>query len=162
MPRLCETVLSRAMKVHYHKAIQIIPASLQECWNFFSTPVNLGKITPPSMDFRILSQTEPEIYPGQIIIYLVKPAFGIPVTWVTEITYVKKFAYFSDVQRIGPYKFWHHRHLFHEVPGGVEMRDIVCYALPYGSLGQISRPFVRKRLQEIFDYRRERIGEIFR
>jgi len=149
------------MKPYSFKTTQVIPASLQECWDFFSTPVNLGKITPPSMHFRILSQADPEIYPGQIIIYKIKPFFGIHVTWVTEITCVKKLHYFSDVQRIGPYRFWHHRHIFREVPGGVEMFDLVCYALPFGFLGRLFHPAVEKRLTGIFDYRRAAVKEIF-
>jgi ligand-binding SRPBCC domain-containing protein len=59
-----------------------------------------------------------------------------------------------DEQRIGPYKIWHHEHHFKEVEGGVEMTDIVSYALPFGILGRMMHPIiVKKKLEEIFDFR---------
>ena len=39
---------------------------------------------------------------------------------------------FVDEQRFGPYKFWHHRHTFEEIPGGVLMRDLVHYGIGFG------------------------------
>ncbi len=38
-----------------------------------------------------------------------------------------------DEQRFGPYKFWHHKHIFNKVDSGVEMVDIVDYMLPFSS-----------------------------
>jgi ligand-binding SRPBCC domain-containing protein len=150
------------MKSYSLKSTQVIHASLEEAWRFFSSPVNLGKITPPSMGFRITSQTEPgKLYSGQIITYRLSPLLGIKITWVTEISNVRERKCFADVQRFGPYKLWHHYHVFREVPQGVEMSDTVCYALPYGYFGRMAYPIVRKKLQQIFDYRRQKISEIF-
>ncbi len=150
------------MRTYTFQTKQIVPIPLKECWEFFSQPSNLGMITPPEIGFRMVSQTEPRIYTGQIIIYKIKPLMGISFTWVTEITNVREFLSFIDVQRLGPYKFWHHRHSFREVDGGVEISDHVCYAPPYGILGHAIHPTVRKRLEKIFDYRRTRIGELFK
>jgi ligand-binding SRPBCC domain-containing protein len=150
------------MKSYSLKATQVIKASLEESWSFFSSPSNLGKITPPSMGFKITSQMEPEkMYPGQIITYRVRPFLGITITWVTEISNIREKKSFTDVQRFGPYKLWHHYHAFREIPEGVEMSDTVCYALPYGFFGRMAHPVVRKKLQQIFDYRRRKITEIF-
>jgi ligand-binding SRPBCC domain-containing protein len=77
------------------------------------------------------------------------------VDWLTEITKVKPGEYFIDDQRIGPYSLWHHQHHFKEVEGGVEMRDAVTYAIPFGWLGQLANwLFVGKQLKSIFHYRR--------
>lgn len=136
------------------KRIQLLPMSLDEAWEFFSNPANLNNITPAYMRFRILNKSGERMYPGQIITYTVRPVLGIPLFWMTEITQVKEKEYFIDEQRRGPYAFWHHTHFFKNVPGGVEMTDIVHYRLPFGPLGKLLHwLFVRKQLNDIFDYR---------
>jgi len=88
---------------------------------------------------------------------------NIPMNWVTEITHVAEPSYFVDEQRFGPYKFWHHKHFIKEVAGGVELIDIVHYALPFGLLGRIAHSlFVRRKLEQIFAYRTEKVKEIFK
>jgi ligand-binding SRPBCC domain-containing protein len=140
------------MKINTLTKVQFIPVDAETCWDFFSDPSNLAKITPPEMGFKITSAVS-AMYPGLIITYQVRPLAGIPLTWVTEITQVKKGEYFVDEQRFGPYKFWHHKHFFREVTGGVEMMDIVHYALPLDPFSRIFLPVVRKKLEEIFRYR---------
>jgi len=128
--------------------------TIDHAWEFFSNPANLTLITPPSLNFKIISEAAPEMYPGMLIIYKVHPVFSIPMTWVSEITQVKKHAMFIDEQRIGPYRLWHHQHFFKAVDGGVEVRDIVKYVMPFGLLGRFVHPIiVKQRLNEIFDFR---------
>jgi len=128
---------------------------MDEAWDFFSSPANLQKITPEKLGFKIVSKHHGEkMYAGQIIEYYVKPLFGIPLYWMTEITHVADKKYFIDEQRFGPYSMWHHQHHFKETPDGVEMTDIVHYKLPFGILGELAHTlFVKKQLQGIFDYR---------
>ncbi len=141
------------MKVHRMETVQRVPVAMEEAWRFFSDPRNLAKITPPSLGFQVTSPLPERVYAGLIITYKVRPLFGVPVNWVTEITHVDEPNLFVDEQRFGPYRFWHHQHLFRAVEGGVEMTDIVHYALPPG--GGLARGLlVAPRLKEIFDYRR--------
>ena len=144
-------------KVYNLKKIQFLPIKIEEAWKFFSSPDNLKKITPPALGFNIISEhTENEMYAGQLIEYTVKPLFGIPLYWMTEITNVERFKYFIDEQRYGPYSFWHHQHHFKEVKGGVEMTDIVHNKIPFWFFGDIANNlFVRKQLKKIFDYREQ-------
>jgi ligand-binding SRPBCC domain-containing protein len=73
---------------------------------------------------------------------------------MTEITHVKDREYFVDEQRIGPYKIWHHQHKIEAIEGGVLMTDIVTYEPPFGFFGAIANSlFIKKQLNEIFDYR---------
>jgi hypothetical protein len=45
---------------------------------------------------------------------------------------------------------------------GIQMRDIVHYRLPGGVIGRLLHPWlIRPRLEEIFDYRKHRITELF-
>lgn len=150
------------------KAEQFIPAPMEEVWTFFSRPENLKTITPPYMGFDILSEVPPVMEAGLIIEYRVRPLLGIPLRWVTEITHLKGPQhgpppyFFVDEQRFGPYVFWHHRHTFEPVEGGVYMTDLVHYRLPAGPLGALVHPWlVRPRLEEIFSYRRAKIEALF-
>jgi ligand-binding SRPBCC domain-containing protein len=152
------------MAVYSLKRLQQIPAPLPEVWNFFSSAANLQAITPPDMNFRIISKLTAEdgIYAGQLIEYKISPIMGIPLYWMTEITYVKEQVYFVDEQRFGPYRMWHHQHHFKEITGGVEMTDIVHYKNPFWVIGDIANSlFVKNKLEKIFEYRRRKIEELF-
>ena len=98
------------MKIFKLKYSQKLPISLNEAWDFLSSPSNLELITPKSMDFNITDYDKKKAYPGQIIQYTVKPLLGIKINWVTEITQVQDKEFFVDEQRFGPYSFWHHKH----------------------------------------------------
>jgi len=141
---------------------QFVPATLDVVWDFFSSPANLSKITPPEMGFIITSPLHPEMYPGMFIMYKVSPVAGIKLNWVTEITHIRHKQFFVDEQRRGPYSIWHHEHHFREVEGGVEMRDILHYHVPFGFLGALADLlFVRNKVKSIFSYREKRILELF-
>ncbi|TNF44336.1 MAG: hypothetical protein EP310_03315 [Bacteroidetes bacterium] len=145
-----------------HKT-QKIPATIEQVWDFISSPANLKKITPEYMGFNITSKLLSEkMYPGMIISYKVSPVLGIKMTWVTEITHVKEMEYFVDEQRIGPYSMWHHEHKIEPIEGGVLMTDIVSYKPPFGFLGSIANSIlIKKQLQEIFDYRTVAVEKMF-
>ena len=97
-----------------------------------------------------------------MITYTVKPLLGIPLYWMTEITHVEPGKYFVDEQRAGPYALWHHQHHFKAVQGGVEMTDLLHYRLPLGPLGELANLlFVRRQLEKIFDFRREKLKAMF-
>jgi ligand-binding SRPBCC domain-containing protein len=151
------------MAAHSIKTVQKIPVSLDEAWAFFSNPANLQAITPEGMGFTVISKHYGELmYAGQLIEYTVKPVAGIPLYWMTEITQVKDRAYFIDEQRYGPYSLWHHQHHFREIPGGVEMTDIIHYKNPLGILGRLANTlFVKNKLKEIFDFRFKKVEELF-
>lgn len=142
------------MGIHHLKSTQFLPISLEEAWDFFSSPENLQAITPDYLGFEIVNKSGNRMYSGQIIQYKVHPILNIPLNWVTEITHVEQHHFFVDEQRFGPYAFWHHQHVFEEKDGGVEMTDILTYKLPFGILGEFAHwLFVKKQLSGIFQYR---------
>ena len=142
---------------------QKIPATIEQVWEFISSPENLKEITPPHMGFDITSEGLPEkMYPGMIISYKVSPLLGIKITWVTEITHVKEKEFFVDEQRIGPYAMWHHQHRIEPIEGGVLMTDIVSYKPPMGFLGALANAlFIRRQLKGIFGFREKAVERIF-
>ena len=150
------------MKIYTLASKQNLPISKKEAWEFLSSPKNLKAITPEYMSFDILSGADRPMFAGQIIQYIVTPLLGIKTTWVTEITHVVEGEYFVDEQRFGPYALWHHKHFIKEIPGGVEMEDIIDYKVPMGILGKLVHPFIVKpKLDEIFEYRRKKLIELF-
>ena len=150
------------MKPFTLERTQTLPISLETAWKFFSNPVNLVKITPSDMDFRITSPPQSTVYAGQIITYTVRPLLRVAVNWTTEITHVERPNFFVDEQRFGPYRFWHHQHRFSEVNGGVEIHDLVHYLLHHDQLaGLINRLFVTPRLKRIFDFRSKALTKLF-
>lgn len=150
------------MKIYRLESKQNLPISKEKAWEFLSNPKNLKTITPEYMSFDIISGADRPMFAGQIIQYIVTPLLGIKTKWVTEITHVVEGEYFVDEQRFGPYALWHHKHFIKEIPGGVEMEDIIDYKVPMGILGQLVHPFIVKpKLNEIFEYRRKKLIELF-
>jgi ligand-binding SRPBCC domain-containing protein len=145
------------------KTKQLLPASLDEVWEFISSPKNLKEITPDHMGFDIItSDLADKMYPGMIIAYRVSPLLGLKMTWVSEITHVREKEYFVDEQRIGPYAMWHHEHQIKQVEKGVLMSDIVSYQPPFGFIGSIANALlIKKQLKPIFDYREKALEQIF-
>jgi len=141
---------------------QSIPVSIVEAWDFFSSPANLARITPPEMMFRITNGAGGQkIYEGMLISYTIYPFMMLPVQWETEITKVDKPFLFEDRQKSGPYESWHHIHQFCEIPGGVEMTDRIEYVMPLNLFGDlVDFLIVSRRLEEVFMFRRKKVEEI--
>jgi ligand-binding SRPBCC domain-containing protein len=152
------------VKTYLLKREQNIPISLDQAWDFFSSPLNLAKITPNDMKFVVTSDytADTKMYAGMIITYKISPLLGIKLDWMTEITHVDDKKYFVDEQRFGPYALWHHQHHFKAIEGGVHMTDLLHYAIPYGPIGRLANAvFVKGKVEGIFDYRTKAIEEMF-
>ncbi len=150
------------MKLHQLKQEQWLPLTMEEAWDFITSPRNLEDLTPPEMGFEIVSLPSEELYEGEIITYKVKIAPGIWWPWVSEIKAVDLGKSFVDDQISGPNRYWHHRHSIEEKDGGVLMKDHIHYSPGYWLLGEIlNKVVVAPRLKRVFDYRREKLAEKF-
>lgn len=153
---------SLVMTMHTLEQSQFLPITVEQAWDFFSRPRNVDEITPAELGFRTTYIAGDRIHNGQIITYRIRVAPMVHVSWVTEIKHVVEGRSFVDEQRFGPYKFWHHRHSFEAVEGGVKMTDLVHYALPFGPCGAIAHGiFVRKKLEHIFAHRKQILAAKF-
>ena len=148
---------------HQIKRSLLLKSDINSVWDFTSNPYNLKKITPDFMNFKIINtELSTKIYEGMILKYKVSPILKIPITWVTEITHVKEKISFIDEQRFGPYKIWHHEHLFQEHEDGVKMKDIVTYVPPFHMIGKVVNTlYLTRKLNQIFDYREMKINHFF-
>jgi ligand-binding SRPBCC domain-containing protein len=148
--------------IHYLHREQIIPVPREMVWEYFCDPRNLNEMTPPDMNFEILKGGDTKMYLGQLIEYRVEFVRGLRSLWLTEIAHVRECEYFVDEQRIGPYRFWYHEHHFEDVSTGTKMTDCVTYVIPFGFLGDlVERVWIAGRLKQIFDFRRQKIVELF-
>jgi len=150
------------MPVYRLKYTQILPTGLSQAWDFFSRPENLCRITPHWLCFEIKDPEPGEMYAGMIIRYVIKAVAGIPMSWTTEITHVRKPFFFVDEQRLGPYRFWHHQHIFMETDQGTRITDMIHYALYSGwAAAPLNHFLVRPRLEKIFSFREIALDKIF-
>ena len=155
-------MINTGMKIYRLEYKQLIKAPLAKVWDFFSAPANLGKITPAQMNFEIIRMDGDRMFAGQQIEYKVTVMPLIRVTWITKITEVEENKMFVDEQMKGPYNLWRHRHTFKEVEGGVEMTDVIDYAIPFGILGRLANwLYVERAVKGIFSYRFGVTEEIF-
>ncbi|HZQ96061.1 MAG TPA: SRPBCC family protein [Candidatus Sulfotelmatobacter sp.] len=148
------------MQLFYLERTLWLPMPLDKIFSFFSRPENLQKLTPPWLDFRIVEVPE-ELALGALIRYRLRWHF-LPISWTTEISEWNPPHKFADRALSGPYTLWNHDHHFEAHKGGTTMRDGVTYALPFGYCGTLAhRLWVKKDIQRIFDYRAQKMRELF-
>ncbi len=130
----------------------------EEVFDFFSDAMELQRITPEFLHFKVLTPGPINIEAGTLLDYRLK-LHGIPIRWRTEISAWEPSKRFVDQQLRGPYKRWYHEHLFEEIDGQTRVIDNVHYIPRGGSL--IHRFMVKPDLLKIFGYRQDRLREIF-
>ena len=140
---------------------QKINQSIFEVFSFFSKAENLQKLTPPWLDFKILTPLPIEMKKGTLIDYQLR-LMGIPINWRTEITVWEPPHRFVDEQISGPYKLWRHEHLFVDEFAVTHMRDTVEYDF-FGLFLKypIRKLFIEPQIRKIFDYRYSQIDQLF-
>lgn len=139
---------------------QWLKSKKKEVFDFFSDEMNLEKITPPYLNFKVLNKSTERIEAGTLIDYKLS-LHGVPVKWSTRINKFENDEYFIDEQIKGPYSKWVHTHTFYSFANGTLIKDEVVYKVPMGILGRLfAEPFVRKDLANIFNYRREAIRKL--
>ena len=139
---------------------QLVPSPPHVTFAFFGDPWNLEAITPPWLRFRILDAPD-TLVRGSLLRYRLS-LFGVPIRWRTEICEWRPPRTFTDRQLAGPYRLWVHTHRFSRARGGTEIYDHVRYRLPGGPLAPAAhRLLVRRWLEEIFDFRSERLAALF-
>jgi ligand-binding SRPBCC domain-containing protein len=142
------------MKIYQLYRQQTLTMTVQEAWSFFSSPYHLNDITPDFFHVTITSKVPEKIYAGLMISYQMKAVFGIPMSWLSEVSHCAEPKRFVYEQRIGPFKFWSHEVCLTEQQNGILLEDIMFYAMPLGWLGRlINRALIADKLERIFDTR---------
>ena len=144
-------------------AEQSLPGTPEQVFPFFSDAFNLEQITPPWLRFSVLTPGPIDVGEGTLIDYRLR-LHGVPLLWHTRITGWDPPHRFSDEQISGPYRAWRHLHTFEPLGDGRTLsRDAVEYRIRGGRAVQAvaQRVLVERDLRAIFEYRRERLAEIF-
>jgi ligand-binding SRPBCC domain-containing protein len=136
-----------------------IPLPVDKVFEFFATAENLQRLTPPELQFRILTPKPIELRQGALIDYQLG-LFGLKFRWKTEITNWDPPHQFIDVQLRGPYREWIHTHRFIPTSKGTAILDDVQYQLPFSPLGDLAYPVVRLQLARIFGYRQTAVRRL--
>lgn len=138
-----------------------VDRSLDDTFALFCDASNLETLTPPELRFEIRSPLPIEMRRGAQIEYGIR-LFGVPFSWLTEITCWEPGVRFVDEQIEGPFRVWIHEHRFNSITHtSTRIRDEVRYDLPLGPFGRFAHPFVRSRLDRIFEYREMSVRELF-
>ena len=140
------------LRCEMHAAVPI-----EEAFRVFEDPLNLAKVTPSWLNFRVTSDSV-KLRPGAEITYRIA-WMGIPMSWKTLIAEYDPPRRFIDEQAKGPYTLWRHRHDFRAEDGGTVISDHVDYILPLGPLGKLAHALmVKRQLRQIFRFRQQAIA----
>ena len=148
-------------RVGYHlRSELVVEAPIEEVFEFFSSAENLEAITPPWLNFRIITPMPVAMHSGTLLDYKIR-LHMIPIQWRTEITDWQPPYKFADQQLKGPYKRWYHEHTFEDVGNGLTLvKDHVQYIPRGGSL--LHRLMVKPDLKRIFAYRQQQLAKRFK
>ena len=154
---------------------QWVPFPVERVFAFFSNPTNLPRIMPASSHTKliVLNRMPAPSPPAGLAIdkaagvgstivtsFRLFPFLPVRARWIARITEFEWNHYFADVQDVGPFKSWHHRHEFgaesRDGIAGTLVRDRIVYEVGFGYLGTIANAiFVRRQMRDIFAQRQQ-------
>lgn len=134
-----------------------IKRGLDDVFEFSSNPHNLKLITPKWLTLRVRTPDRVEMGVGTRIRYRFR-VHRVPAVWQSEITAWEPPYRFVDEQRVGPFRWWSHEHLFEETEAGTVARDNITYGVPLGRL--VHALFVGRDLRRLFNHRHRRLKAI--
>ena len=129
-----------------------IPRSAEDVYQWHAAKNALNRLIPPWQKVTVV--THDGIDEGRIA--LLRLHMGpLRIIWQALHVDVIPGRQFRDVQLSGPFKSWRHTHRM--TPTGSEsclLEDEVQCELPGGRLlNVLARPFLRRMLKKLFDYR---------
>ena len=146
------------MKVREFKTELWLPLPPETIFPFFADACNLEVITPPWLNFKVLTLAPIVMRTGALIDYQLR-VHGLPVRWRTRLSAWQPPHRFVDEQLRGPYRQWIHEHTFEPSAGGTLCRDFVKYAVPFDFI--VHPLLVRRDVEKIFTFRANALKKRF-
>lgn len=160
---------------HHLEFEQWVAFPLELVFAFFSNPENLPRIMPAASATRLiaLKRVPPPQLPGGVSTgkaagigstiltsFRVFPLLPLRRRWLARITEFEWNQYFADVQDVGPFKSWHHRHQFASAfcdgVSGTLVCDVIEYEIGFGLAGTLANAiFVRRQMENTFARRQQ-------
>ena len=138
------------MKIREFKSELWLRLPPEKVFLLFADASNLQAITPPWLNFKIVTPAPITMHAGTLIDYQLR-LHGVPLRWRTRINVWQPPVRFVDEQIRGPYRQWIHEHTFEPHDGGTLCRDVVRYAVLFDFLAH--RWLVRPDIEKIFRFR---------
>lgn len=136
----------------------LINCTLEELSNFHLDTNNIKLITPSHTKVELIDYEE-GTFEGKIIKLKTTRAW-VPIDWIVKI---EKYEYpnlMVDVALKSPFAFWEHQHIFTKKGSMCELKDVIKYELPFGILGKLIAPFIKKDIANMFIYRHKQTKKI--
>ncbi len=128
-----------------------INCDTKSLFDFHLDTNNLTKITPTNIKVELLTKNFKPVVSQVLKIKSTK--YFIPVMWEVKIEKIEEPNLLVDIALKSPFKFWEHKHIFINHGNFSELKDVIIFKMPFGILGDLLSFFVKKDLQNMFDYR---------
>jgi ligand-binding SRPBCC domain-containing protein len=135
-----------------------INCTLEELFDFHLDTNNIKLITPSDTKVELIDYEE-GTFEGKIIKLKTTRAW-VPIDWIVKI---EKYEYpnlMVDVALKSPFAFWEHQHIFTKKGSMCELKDVIKYKLPFGIVGKLIAPFIKKDIANMFIYRHKQTKQI--
>lgn len=130
----------------------LLDTSVQNACAFHTDTRNLPLITPPWIDVTILKMDIPMIEKSTVVLQIKR--FGIPTVWEMKIDTLKCPDTITDVMIKGPFKHFRHERIFSAIDEKTtQMKETLTIVLPFGWLGRLFLPLLKKDMDTMFAYR---------
>lgn len=128
-----------------------INCDTKSLFDFHLDTNNLTKITPTNIKVELLTKDFKPVVSQ--ILKIKSTKYFIPMIWEVKIEKIDEPSLLVDIALKSPFKFWEHKHIFINHGNISELKDVITFKMPFGILGDLLSFFVKKDLQNMFDYR---------
>jgi len=142
---------SQDSRFKYEKSAKVA-LSAEELFQYHTNIFNICQMIPSYIKIRVIEGSE-HLVSGNTVRLQVNIS-GFSFLWESVLEDYKKNEYFSDRMIKGPFKSWHHLHLFQQTDHGTILTDQIDYDIPLGIFGSVVEKFlVRNIINKIFTIR---------
>jgi len=131
-----------------------IPAPARTVFAWHESPDALRSLIPPRDPVKVVRQTG-GVRDGAVVVLRIG-YWPFTIRWVALHQNYIPGKQFTDIQQKGPFRSWEHTHTI--LPDGAQaciLIDHVEYELPFGILGRLLLPLVRRKLKAMFSWRHQ-------